>query len=75
MDIFASNSNHKLKSPKEKHNILDNIFQHFLSYHKGESFNANQIFFSDLNSNCTNLLNMINLQKQVKKAFCYQKLF
>ena len=33
------------------------------------------IFFSNLNSNCSNLSDMRNLQKQVKKAFCYQKLF
>ena len=33
-----------------------------------------QYFFSNLNSNCSNLLDMRNLQEQVKKAFCYQKL-
>ena len=32
------------------------------------------IFFSNLNSNCSNFLDMRNLQEQVKKAFCYQKL-
>ena len=32
-------------------------------------------FFSNLNYNCSNLLDMRNLQEQVKKAFCYQKLF
>ena len=31
--------------------------------------------FSNLNSNCSNLLDKRNLQEQVKKAFCYQKLF
>ena len=31
--------------------------------------------FFNLNSNCSNLLDLINLQEQVKKAFCYQKLF
>ena len=31
--------------------------------------------FSNMNSNCSNLLDMRNLQEQVKKAFCYQKLF
>ena len=31
-------------------------------------------FFS-LNSNCSNILDLRNLQKKVKKAFCYQKLF
>ena len=30
---------------------------------------------SNLNSNCSNLLDMRNLQEQVKKAFCYQKMF
>ena len=33
------------------------------------------IFFSNLNSNCSDLLDMRNLQEQVKKAFCYQKMF
>ena len=28
-----------------------------------------------MSSNCSNLLDMINLQEQVKKAFCNQKLF
>ena len=28
-----------------------------------------------MNSNCSNLLDMRNLQEQVKKAFCYKKLF
>ena len=30
---------------------------------------------SNLNSNCSDLLDMRNIQEQVKKAFCYQKLF
>ena len=30
------------------------------------------IIFSNLNSNCSNLLYLRNLQEQVKKAFCYQ---
>ena len=35
------------------------------------------ISFSNLNmnSNCSNLLDTRNLQEQVKKAFCHQKLF
>ena len=33
------------------------------------------IIFSNLNSDCSNLLDLRNLQEQVKKAFCYQKLF
>ena len=32
-------------------------------------------FFSNLNSNCSNLSYLRNLQEQVKKAFCYQNLF
>ena len=34
-----------------------------------------QIIFSNLNSNCSNLWDMRNLQEQVKKVLCYQKLF
>ena len=33
------------------------------------------IIFSNLNSNCSNLSRLRNLQEQVKKAFFYQKLF
>ena len=33
------------------------------------------IIFSNLNSHCSYLLDLRNLQEQVKKAFCYQKLF
>ena len=33
------------------------------------------IIFSNLYSNCSNLLDMRNLQEQVKKTFCNQKLF
>ena len=32
----------------------------------------NSNIFSNLNSNCSNLLDMRNLQEQVEKAFCYQ---
>ena len=28
-----------------------------------------------MNSNCSNLLDLVNLKERVKKAFCYQKLF
>ena len=35
----------------------------------------NPNFFSYLNSNCSNSSSLRNLQEQVKKAFCYQKLF
>ena len=33
------------------------------------------IFFSNLNSNCSYVSDLRNLQEQVKKAFCFQKLF
>ena len=33
------------------------------------------IIFSNLNYNCSNSLDMRNLQDQVKKAICYQKFF
>ena len=33
------------------------------------------IIFSNLNSYCSNIFDLRNLQEQVKKAFCYQKLF
>ena len=33
------------------------------------------IFFSNLNYNCSNFLDVTNLQEQIKKAFCHQKLF
>ena len=33
------------------------------------------IFFYNLNSICSSLLDMRNLQEKVKKAFCYQRLF
>ena len=33
------------------------------------------IFFSNLICNCSNLLDLRNLQEQVKKTFCNQKLF
>ena len=33
------------------------------------------IFFPNLNSNCSDLLDLRTVQEQVKKAFCWQKLF
>ena len=41
----------------------------------GKKFEGNPIILSNMNSNCSNLLYMINLQEQVKKALCYQKIF
>ena len=34
----------------------------------------NPNIFSNMNSNCSNLLDRRNLQEQVKKALCYQKI-
>ena len=52
------------------------IFQDLLpSFSNSSSMFLNPDNFSNLNYNCSNLLDMINLQEQVKKAFCYQKLF
>ena len=45
----------------EKIATLGGIFLHV---------SKSQYFFSNLNSNCSNLLDMRNLQEQVKKAFC-----
>ena len=36
---------------------------------------TNPTFFSNLNSNCSNLLDVRNLMEQVKKGFCYQRFF
>jgi hypothetical protein len=35
----------------------------------------NPIIFSNFNCNCSNLLDLRNLQEEVKKALCYQTLF
>ena len=37
--------------------------------------NFSCIIFVNLNYNCCHLLDLRNLQEQVKKAFCYEKLF
>ena len=34
-----------------------------------------QMFFSNFDYNCSDLLYLRNLQEQVEKAFCYQELF
>ena len=49
---------------------LQNIF-FYLFLHVSKS----QFFFSNLNYNCSNLLDMRNIQERIKKACCYQKLF
>ena len=45
---------------------------HFLTF---PAFFLIPIFFSNLNYNCYNLLVLRNLQEQVEKAFCIQKLY
>ena len=52
--------------------LINNKNFHFLIFPACFSI---PIIFSNLNYNCSNLLDMRNLQEQVKKAFCYQKLF
>ena len=49
--------------------------QEYLSFLTFPACFSIPIMFSNLNYNCSNLLTMRNLQEQVKKAFCYQKLF
>ena len=45
---------------------------HFLTF--PVCFSISKVF-NNLNLNCSNLLDLRNLQEEVKKAFCYQKLF
>ena len=49
--------------------LQDNCFSNF------SCMFLNPKNFSNMKSNCSNLLDMRNLHEQVKKAFCYQKLF
>ena len=51
---------------KKGENYLFKLFLHV---------SKSQYFFFYLNSYCSNSLDKRNLQEQVKKAFCYQKLF
>ena len=46
--------------------------RHLLIFYR--FLNPNYFFFN-LNSNCSNLLDLRNLQEHDKKGFCYQKLF
>jgi hypothetical protein len=52
--------------------MLSVAFRSFLNF---SCMFLNPNHFSNLNSNCSNILEMRNLQEQVKKAFCYQELF
>ena len=57
---------------------MNNVIKSFLKKVFFSNFSCmilNQNDFSNLNSSCSNLLDMWNLQEQVKKTFFYQKLF
>ena len=66
--------------PKKCHNVIWRLFVirtwvvKLFSNFSCRFLNPN-IFFSNLNFNSSNLSSLRNLQEQVKKAFCYQKLF
>ena len=75
-ELKITNSNHAFRPTKIL--LLGPFFfqtnkTFFLTFfmHVSES----QHFFSNLNSNFSNLLDTGNLQEQVKKAFCHKKLF
>ena len=55
-------------TPKKQKKILKYIF--FLTFPIGLSIPI--IFFFNLNSNCSDVLDLRNLQEQVKKAFCFK---
>ena len=48
---------------------------YFLSYILFSNFSCMFLNHNHLNSNCSSLLYLRNLKEQVKKAFCYQRLF
>ena len=63
---------------REKIIIIKNLELNklYYSHHIKETFlTFPACFLNPINFNCSNLFNMRNLQEQVKKAFCYQKLF
>ena len=53
---------------------LDSVWKE-IAFSKFSCMFLNPNIFSNLNSDCSALLDIRNLQKQVKKTFCYQKLF
>ena len=61
-------------SLKGNDRIFRNLGNKLSSNFSCSFLNPNDVF-SDLNSNCSKLLDLRNIQEQVKKAFCYQKLF
>ena len=84
--ISANTQKKSIFLPICRHVKINPYFKMLLSYWSTFKFGTiffskfscmflNPIFFSNLNYNCFNLLNMRNLQEQVKKAFFYQKLF
>ena len=61
----------KSNQRKEKHHWRS-LKRYFLTFPACFSI---PIIFSNFDFNCSNLSSPRNLQKQVKKAFCYQELF
>ena len=59
-------------SVKHRTGLLSSMVNFFLTFTACFSI---LMIFSNLDYNCSNLLDLRNLQEQVKIAFCYQKLF
>ena len=82
--LFGFTMSKQMVLPGEKRNFSFQFIAPLISFH---TFNLQEIIFSNfscfsipilfsnLNYNCSNLLDIRNLQEQVKKAFCNQKLF
>ena len=67
----------KRKKPQQKlhKNLEAGTWRLKITFSNFSCMFLNPNTFSNMNSNCSNVLDMKNLQEQVKKAFCYQKLF
>ena len=69
IDVIVARNQKQIFNWKQR-NFRENV--HFLTF---PAYFLIPILFCNLNANCSNLLDMRNLQEQVKNAFCYQKLF
>ena len=65
----------KLRQKSPESSVTATILLRFISFLTFPACFPIPIIFSNLNYNCSNLLDKRNLQEQVIKAFCYQKLF
>ena len=74
LDIFEHRLN-SIQTKKEQVKAGYGIFVGTAHFSNFSCMFLNPFFFSNLNYNCSNLLDIRNLQEQVKNAFCYQKLF